>query len=87
MAFDLGNIDFVPNNSQFGCAVAALCDKRKPRTMISVPTGKGKSRVIAAVVALAASYDEEKDFTIVYSSDLLKVWMLRSTNCCKGYFK
>ena len=69
--YDLGNINFVPNNNQFGCAVAALCDKRKPRTIISVPTGKGKSRVIAAVVALA-NYDGEKAFTIVYSSELLK---------------
>ena len=70
--YDLGNINFVPNNSQFGCAVAALCDKRKPRSIISIPTGKGKSRVIAAVIALAVTYDDEKAFTIVYSSELLK---------------
>ena len=46
-----------PNNVQFGCAVAALCDKKKTRNIISVPSGKGKSRIIAAVVALAAHQD------------------------------
>ena len=61
-----------PNNAQFGCAVAALCDKKQPRSIISVPSGKGKSRVIASIVALAAYQDSVKDFTIVYSSDLLK---------------
>ena len=37
-----------------------------------MPTGKGKSRIIAAVIALAAHYDKEKKFTIVYSSELLR---------------
>ena len=40
--------------------------------MLSIPTGKGKSRVIAAVIALAARYDAVSSFTIVYSSELLK---------------
>ena len=49
-----------------------MCDKKKPRNIISVPSGKGKSRIIAAVVALAAHQDSVNDFTIVYSSELLK---------------
>ena len=57
---------------KFGCAIAALCDKRRPRSIISVPSGKGKSRIIAAAVALAARYDGVRNFAIVYSSELLK---------------
>ena len=69
---DLLMVHLQPNNVQFGCAVAALCDKRRPRSIISVPSGKGKSRIIAAAVALAARYVGVQNFTIVYSSELLK---------------
>ena len=43
---------FSINNNQFACAVAALCDSRYKRTLLSIPPGKGKSRVIAAIIAL-----------------------------------
>ena len=52
---ELSSVGLQPNNSQYGCAVAALYKTQNSRSIISVPTGKGKSRIIAAVVALAAS--------------------------------
>ena len=69
---DLRTVSLLPNNNQFACAVAGLCEKRRRRNIISVPSGKGKSRIIAAAVVLAARYDGVANFSIVYSSDLLK---------------
>ena len=72
MNADLRTVGLLPNNNQFGCAIAGLCDKRRRRNIISVPSGKGKSRIIAAAVVLAARYDGVSNFSIVYSSELLK---------------
>ena len=68
----LADIGLLPNNNQFGCAVGAVIDRKRPRNVISVPSGKGKSRIIAAVIALRAQYYKQPHFTIVYSTELLK---------------
>ena len=53
--------------------MAAICDTvRRPRTIIAVPSGKGKSRIMAAIIVLKFDYSKEKHYTILYSSDLLK---------------
>ena len=39
------------NNNQFACAIAAVYDEKK-RQFLSVPSGMGKSRIIAAVITL-----------------------------------
>lgn len=39
--------------------------------LLSVPSGKGKSRIIAAIIALQAEFNDRQHFTIVYSSRLL----------------
>ena len=67
----LNDIELQVNNNQYGCAVAATCE-RKPRTIVAVPPGKGKSRIIAAIIALKYDFSKDKRFTILYSSELLK---------------
>ena len=69
---DLAPVGLQPNNAQYGCAVAALYKREHSRSIISVPTGKGKSRIIAAVVNLAVLQQMADKFTVVYSSELLK---------------
>ena len=61
------------NNNQIACAIAAVYEKKKRRIFLTIPPGKGKSRVIAAIIAYKAIYENMKDFTIMYSSLLLKV--------------
>ena len=68
----LEDIGLQVNNNQFGCAVAATYDSKKPRTILAVPSGKGKSRIMAAVIALKYDYAGTREFTILYSSELLK---------------
>ena len=48
----LQQIDYSVNNNQFAAAVAALCDPKSRRQFLSVPSGMGKSRIIAAVLVL-----------------------------------
>ena len=67
----LNDIQLQVNNNQYGCAVAATC-QRKPRSIVAVPPGKGKSRIIAALIALKYDFSKDKRFTILYSSELLK---------------
>lgn len=66
------NVELLPNNNQYACAVAALWDDRKPRSFINVPSGMGKSRVIAALIALKNEYDDTQHFTVVFTTELLK---------------
>ena len=40
--------------------------------LVSVPSGKGKSRIIAAIIALQADFKAVDHFTIVYSNEILK---------------
>ena len=40
--------------------------------LVSVPSGKGKSRIIAAIIALQADFKAVNNFTIVYSNEILK---------------
>ena len=68
----LAQNNFSVNNNQFACAVAALCDSRHRRNFLSIPPGKGKSRVIVAVIVLRNEYSGTKDFTIVFTTELLK---------------
>ena len=39
---------------------------------MAVPPGKGKSRIMAAIIALKYDFSKDKRFTILYSSELLK---------------
>ena len=68
----LADVDLECNKNQFGCTVAAICDPKRKRTLLAIPSGKGKSRVIAAIIALKSDFSVTKHFTIVYSSELLK---------------
>ena len=65
-------VDYAVNNNQFAAAVAALCDKKSKRQFITVPSGMGKSRIIAAVLALKSMMHDTKHFTIVFTTALLK---------------
>ena len=70
----LADVGLEPNNTQYGCAVGAICDGSRQRCIISVPSGKGKSRIIAAIIAMRAQSNlfKQPHFTIVYSCELLK---------------
>ena len=72
----LNDVELKPNHAQYGIAVGAICDAKRPRCIICVPSGKGKSRIIAAIIAMRARspyFFKQKHFTIVYSSKLLKL--------------
>lgn len=49
-----------------------MCDSKHKRIFLSIPPGKGKSRVIAAIIALKKEYSGTKSFTIVFTTELLK---------------
>ena len=49
-----------------------MCDRKHKRNFLSIPPGKGKSRVIAAVIVLMNEYSATRDFTIVFTTELLK---------------
>ena len=49
-----------------------MCDPDNQRKFISVPTGMGKSRIIAAVVVVKHLFARTWDFTIVFTTPLLK---------------
>ena len=51
---DLGDVGLKPSHAQYGIAVAAICNAKRPRSVISVPSGRGKSRIIAAIIAMRA---------------------------------
>ena len=71
----LNDVGLKPNHAQYGIGVGAVCNAKRPRCIISVPSGKGKSRIIAAIIAIRAQSQKlfsQKHFTIVYSSQLLK---------------
>lgn len=68
----MADIGLEVNNNQYGCAVAAICEPNRKRTILGIPSGKGKSRVIAAIIALKTDFTSTKNFTIVYSSEILK---------------
>ena len=59
------------NNNQFAAAIAAVYDDSH-RQFLSVPSGMGKSRIIAAVIALQNLYRQITQFTVVFTSELLK---------------
>ena len=50
----LNDVGLKPNQAQYGIAVGAICNDKMPRSIISVPSGKGKSRIIAAIIAMRA---------------------------------
>ena len=70
----LNDVGLKPNQAQYGIAVGAICNDKMPRSIISVPSGKGKSRIIAAIIAMRAKSGlfTQKHFTVVYSSELLQ---------------
>ena len=69
---ELKQIEYSLNNNQIACAIAALYEKKKNKQIfLTIPPGKGKSRVIAAIIAYKAAYENQIDFTILFSSDLL----------------
>ena len=59
------------NNNQFAAAIAAVYDDSH-RQFLSVPSGMGKSRIIAAVIALQNIIREIRLFTVVFTTELLK---------------
>ena len=71
----LADYDFLPNPTQFGCAIAILKWDGGHRRLLMMPSGQGKSRVIACLIAIRAhertNYKQE-GFTIVFSSALLR---------------
>lgn len=50
-------IDYALNNNQIACAIAAIAEKKKKRIFLTVPPGKGKSRIISAIIAYKALVD------------------------------
>ena len=70
----LNDVGLKPNHAQYGIGVGAICNVKRPRSIITVPSGKGKSRIIAAIIAMRAKSPKlfkQEHFTIVYSSKLL----------------
>ena len=67
----LDGVGLGANSNQFGVAAAVLLKAKTPRMLLSVPSGKGKSRIIAAIITLQAEFSDKQHFTIVYSSRLL----------------
>ena len=67
----LDPINLSVNNNQFACAVAAVYADSK-RQFLSVPSGMGKSRIIAAVIALQSMCRGIDRFTVVFTSELLR---------------
>ena len=49
-----------------------MCNPKSHRHFLSIPTGMGKSRVIAAVVVLKQMADGSEEFDIVFTTELLK---------------
>ena len=70
----LQEYDYEPNNNQLAVAIAIkLQFDRKRKMFVSVPPGKGKSRIIAALATLFMM--ERKDLStihIVFSSMILR---------------
>ena len=67
----LKDANLQPSNRQIGCAVAMIMHQSK-RVFLTVPSGKGKLRIIAALIALSTLARKEiKHFTIVFTSALL----------------
>ena len=58
-----------PNNSQYACAVACVSESK--RTFLAVPSGQGKSRVIATVIALLSEMRFAIKFAILFPNRLL----------------
>ena len=67
----LKQIDLSVNNNQFAAAIAAVYDDSH-RQFLSVPSGMGKSRIIAAVIALQSICRNMTLFTVVFTTKLLK---------------
>ena len=65
-------VDYAINNNQFAAAIAALCSPKSKRQFLTVPSGMGKSRIIAAVLALKNMMEGTQHFTIVFTTSLLK---------------
>lgn len=65
-------VDYAINNNQFAAAVAALCSPKSKRQFLTVPSGMGKSRIIAAVLALKNMMEGTQHFTIVFTTSLLR---------------
>lgn len=59
------------NNNQFAAAIAAVRDD-SCRQFLSVPSGMGKSRIIAAVIVLQNLCRSITCFTVVFTTKLLK---------------
>ena len=60
------------NNNQMACVIGAVRCKGKGRVFLTIPPGKGKSRVIAGIIAYKSKFENCKKFTIMFSSELLK---------------
>ena len=52
--------------------MAAIHDAKSKRQVLSVPSGMGKSRIIAAVLAMKSLFDGVNSFTVVFTTQLLK---------------
>lgn len=67
----LDPVNLSVNNNQFATAIAATCDDGK-RQFLGVPSGMGKSRIIAAVIVLKYLQKGITRFTVVFTSKLLR---------------
>ena len=65
-------VNYNLNNNQMACVIGAVKCKGKGRVFLTIPPGKGKSRVIAGIIAYKSKFDFCKKFTIMFSSELLK---------------
>ena len=64
-------VNLKPNNTQYACAVACVCDPKRARTFLAVPSGQGKSRIIATIIALVNEFEGSLQFAIVFPNELL----------------
>ena len=66
-----GDYQFAPNHNQFAAAVASLYIKDQ-RVLLSVPPGKGKSRILAVILIIKFTLSPLMKFTIVFASEFGK---------------
>jgi len=67
-------MDYEPNNNQLGVAIAAALKFRSQKKQCwLVPSGMGKSRIIASIVTIFQSFprSELKAVYVAFSSDIL----------------
>ena len=69
----LADLGFLPSFSQFACAIiASMLFSHNKKILLSVPPGKGKSRIICAIAAFLGQYRTTiKKVYICFTSEIL----------------